>query len=102
MNKYLLYPGCSMESSGKAYGESINTILEPLDLRLDDELQTDERFTGKIKWYIAPIVFGGSPKMDENGTWIDLATHCQAVAFWNRTYWEAKRENGGAVDPAIT
>ena len=26
MNKYLLYPGCSMESSGKAYGESINTI----------------------------------------------------------------------------
>jgi heterodisulfide reductase subunit B len=36
MNKYLLYPGCSMESSGKAYGESINTILEPLDLHFEE------------------------------------------------------------------
>jgi heterodisulfide reductase subunit B len=36
MNKYLLYPGCSMESSGKAYGESINTILEPLDIHFEE------------------------------------------------------------------
>ncbi len=36
MKKYLLYPGCSMESSGKAYGESINTILEPLDIQFEE------------------------------------------------------------------
>jgi len=36
MNKYLLYPGCSMESSGRAYGESINTILEPLDIQFEE------------------------------------------------------------------
>ena len=36
MNKYILYPGCSMESSGKAYGESINMILEPLDIQFDE------------------------------------------------------------------
>lgn len=36
MNKYLLYPGCSMESSGRAYGDSIKTILEPLDLQFEE------------------------------------------------------------------
>lgn len=36
MSKYLYYPGCSMESSGKAYGESINTIVEPLGLHFDE------------------------------------------------------------------
>lgn len=36
MSKYLLYPGCSMESSGRAYGESINMILEPLDMQFEE------------------------------------------------------------------
>ena len=36
MNKYLLYPGCSMESSAKAYMESMNTIMEPLDLDFEE------------------------------------------------------------------
>lgn len=36
MNRYLLYPGCSMESSAKAYMESMNTILEPLDLHFEE------------------------------------------------------------------
>jgi heterodisulfide reductase subunit B len=36
MNKYLLYPGCSMESSGKAYGESLDAIMEPLDLHFEE------------------------------------------------------------------
>ena len=36
MNKYILYPGCSMESSARAYMESINTILEPLDLHFEE------------------------------------------------------------------
>ncbi len=36
MNKYLLYPGCSMDSSAKAYMESLNSIVEPLDLHLEE------------------------------------------------------------------
>lgn len=36
MNKYLLYPGCSLESSAKAYMESLNAILEPLDISLEE------------------------------------------------------------------
>lgn len=36
MKKYILYPGCSMESSGRAYGDSINTILEPLDIEFEE------------------------------------------------------------------
>ena len=36
MNKYLFYPGCSMESSAKAYMESLNTILEPLELHFEE------------------------------------------------------------------
>lgn len=36
MNRYLFYPGCSMESSAKAYMESLNTILEPLDLTFEE------------------------------------------------------------------
>ena len=36
MNKYLFYPGCSMESSAKAYMESLNTILEPLELTFEE------------------------------------------------------------------
>lgn len=36
MNKYLFYPGCSMESSAKAYMESIHAVLGPLDVRLEE------------------------------------------------------------------
>ncbi len=36
MKKYLLYPGCSMDSSAKAYMESLNSIVEPLDLQLEE------------------------------------------------------------------
>ena len=36
MNKYLFYPGCSMESNAKAYMESMRTILEPLNIHFED------------------------------------------------------------------
>lgn len=32
MNKYLFYPGCSMEGSAKAYDESLQAILDPLGI----------------------------------------------------------------------
>ena len=36
MDKYLFYPGCSMESSAKAYYESLMAICGPLGLNLEE------------------------------------------------------------------
>lgn len=36
MTKYLYYPGCSMESSAKAYADSLKAICGPLDLDLEE------------------------------------------------------------------
>lgn len=36
MSDYLLYPGCSMESSAKAYYESLMAIREPLGITLEE------------------------------------------------------------------
>jgi heterodisulfide reductase subunit B len=36
MNEYLLYPGCSMESSARAYHESLLAIVEPLGIDLKE------------------------------------------------------------------
>jgi heterodisulfide reductase subunit B len=35
MDKYLLYPGCSMESSARAYYDSLMKICEPIGLNLE-------------------------------------------------------------------
>jgi hypothetical protein len=56
--------------------------LEPFTLPTQDEkLETDVRFTGKIKWYIKPIVFGGDPAAEENMKWVDHGDHAQLVTF---------------------
>ncbi len=36
MNRYLYYPGCSMEASGRSYRESLGAVCEPLDLTLEE------------------------------------------------------------------
>ena len=36
MKRYLYYPGCSMEGSGRSYRESINAICEPIGIALDE------------------------------------------------------------------
>ena len=36
MNNYLFYPGCAMDTSAKAYNESLYAILEPLGLNLEE------------------------------------------------------------------
>jgi heterodisulfide reductase subunit B len=36
MSSYLYYPGCSMESSGRSYRESLEPICEPLGITLDE------------------------------------------------------------------
>ena len=36
MDNYLFYPGCAMETSAKAYNESLQSVLDPLRLHLDE------------------------------------------------------------------
>jgi heterodisulfide reductase subunit B len=36
MTKYLFYPGCSMETSARAYHESLRAICKPLELELEE------------------------------------------------------------------
>ena len=36
MNKYLYYPGCSMESSARAYAESLSAIVDEMNLKLNE------------------------------------------------------------------
>ena len=36
MDKYLYYPGCSMEGSAKAYHESLMAVCGPLGLNLEE------------------------------------------------------------------
>jgi hypothetical protein len=41
----------------------------------------DFRYSGKIKWYIKPIVFDGDPNPGENLTWVNHEKHAQLVRW---------------------
>jgi hypothetical protein len=60
--------------------------LKPFSMPVLPALNADERFTGKIKWYIKPVVFGGDPNSGENVTWLNHEQHCLAVAWWNEQF----------------
>lgn len=60
--------------------------LTPFSLPSPLTLRGDERLTGRIKWYIKPIAFGGSPELGENVAWIDLQQHAGAVVWFNQMY----------------
>lgn len=55
-------------------------------------LHCDNRFTGKIKWYVKPIVFGGSPDLGENIAWVSHEQHAQMVKWWNEKYRQTKMQ----------
>jgi len=55
-------------------------------------LKGDDRFTGKIKWYVKPILFGGSPDLGENLTWVSHEQHAQLVRWWNEKYRELRAQ----------
>ena len=54
-------------------------------------LVPDRRYSGKIKWYVKPIVFGGAPDSEENTTWVDIETHQKAVRYWNRIFHQESK-----------
>jgi hypothetical protein len=49
-------------------------------------LEADARFSGKIKWYRQPIVFGGDADSDDNMIWVNHDEHAQLVVWWNELY----------------
>ena len=54
------------------------------------DLEPDERFKGKIKWYVKPLIFGGDPSSQENTIWITHKDHIDLVKYWNNMYHEIK------------
>ena len=54
------------------------------------QLEFDERFAGKIKWYVKPLVFGGDAQSQDNVLWVTHEQHHQLVAYWNKLYRDVK------------
>ena len=61
-----------------------------------DTLSGDAPFEKKIKWYVQPLAFGGSPTASQNVTWITHEQHAQRVGWWNERYLQLKFECAGA------
>ena len=79
------------DSVGQTY--SVPTVptdlkyLSPLRLPEDGaSLIPDPRFSGRIKWYTKPIIFGGAPSDEKNLTWVSHEEHAQLVKWWNGKY----------------
>ncbi len=60
--------------------------LAPWTFRRPANLQPDAKFQGKIKWYIKPLAFGGSPELGDNMTWLTPDVHQKSVAWFNQMY----------------
>ena len=56
-------------------------------------MEVDPKFAGKVKWYITPVIFGGSPTDEKNITWISYGEHAKFVRWWNAKYQELKPKN---------
>lgn len=61
-------------------------FLTPYHLAANSTLAPDARFTGKIKWYLQPIVFGGDQNPGPNLAWVSHEQHGELVRFWNEKY----------------
>lgn len=65
--------------------------LTPLDIAVDaSRMEPDDRFRGKVKWYLTPLLFGGSPTDKQNLVWVTLERHAELVRFWNDHYRRLK------------
>ena len=64
----------------------ISRGLEPLSTPPIDDLEPDGRYSGKVKWYLKPIVFGGDPRIGENLKWVSHEQHAELVRWWNKLY----------------
>jgi len=63
-------------------------LLAPFDIPEHATLEPDDRYKGKIKWYVTPLVFGGDASTEDNVVWLDQEKHAALVAWWNAKYIE--------------
>jgi hypothetical protein len=57
-----------------------------------EALSKDARYSGQIKWYVQPLVFGGSPTEPSNVQWVSHEQHGQLVTWWNERYLQLKAQ----------
>ncbi|MBN1566421.1 MAG: hypothetical protein JXA73_01130 [Acidobacteria bacterium] len=60
--------------------------LKEYELPNSNSLKQDDRFRGKIKWHVKPLIFGGNPNDEQNLTWVTHEQHTQLVMWWNNQY----------------
>ena len=53
-------------------------------------LERDDRFEGKIKWYVKPVIFDGDPNIGDNLIWVGHEEHAKLVRWWNKFYRDVK------------
>jgi hypothetical protein len=67
----------------------LRSHLVPFEVELSRVvLKRDPRFEGYVKWYVKPIVFGGSPEDPSNTIWVSHEQHGELVRWWNQKYQE--------------
>ena len=64
-----------------------STELKTFQIPDSLQLESDDRFTKKIKWYVKPIAFGGEVAQ-ENTTWLSMDEHVEVVKWWNQLYYD--------------
>jgi hypothetical protein len=66
---------------------AISKYLKPFKLpESANPLVDDPLLRGRIKWYVQPLIFGGSPTASDNIIWVDHETHATLVVWWNKRY----------------
>jgi hypothetical protein len=61
-------------------------FLDRYSLQRDVQLEADTQLSGKIKWYVKPIFFGGDPGVGDNLDWVSHVQHGELVVWWNDLY----------------
>jgi hypothetical protein len=85
------------DSSGATYcAPTVPAIAEHLSAYVvpstGAKLTRDDRFRGKIKRYVEPVVFGGDPESETNVSWVSHDEHAQLVRYWNTLYRSLKTQ----------
>jgi len=66
-------------------------------------LEVDERYVGKVKWYLKPTIIGGNPLDAKNLAWVSQKLHADLVGWWNEKYKQLiARQPMGATTSAMS
>jgi hypothetical protein len=72
------------------------SYLEPFSVPEAPSLQPDAPFSGKVKWYLKPLIFGGSAQDSANLAWVTHEQHATLVVWWNEQYKSIKAQSPDA------